>query len=177
LPPGVRLAAGELATKAIADVLPGGTSSVSWAVEVAAGDRGPKTIAAFAVFDAGRRFDARADLTTVCVPTATPTPAPTHTMTPVPTASRTPRPTATATPQGTPPGDGLVCDFVLRRAPRVAIEAALANPQEVHGWLDPLNPGLPPGPGNPLKTWLSLHNIAAPYHPLFNALVYKVGCP
>jgi hypothetical protein len=177
LPPGLRLVPGEAATKPLSTIDPAGTGSATWSIEVAYGDRGQKTVTAFALFDGGQRYDARADVNTVCVPTPTATlpPPPTATHTPPPT--RTPRATASPTPFGTPAAEAHACDFVLRRVPRVAIDAALANPAQVRGWLEPLNPGLPIGPGNPLKTWLSLQNIAAPYHPLFNALVFKVGCP
>lgn len=180
LPPGLRLAAGELATKPVAPIAPGGTGSVAWQLTLGTSEQGRRLIRAFAVFDGGRRFDSEADLSVSC---AAPTPTPTATQHQVPTATasptptRTARPTATATPFGTPPSHANVCPFILGRVPLVAIDAALANPERVRGWLEPLNPGLPIGPTNPVRTWLSIQNIAAPYHPLFNALVFKVGCP
>jgi hypothetical protein len=33
------------------------------------------------------------------------------------------------------------------------------------------------GPFNPLRTCLTLRNPGQPYHPLFNSLVFKAGCP
>jgi hypothetical protein len=60
--------------------------------------------------------------------------------------------------------------------PRVVVDAALANPARVGGWLEPENPSLPVGPGNGLKTWLAARNQSAPYHPLFNSLAFKAGC-
>lgn len=180
LPPGLTLSPGEQASKQISTVQPGGTGSVTWSVVVAPGDQGPRDLHADAVFDGGRRFEAPANVLASCtVATATPTrtPRPSPTATTSATATRTARPTATATPVGTPPDTGQACKEILSRVPLVAINTALANPQAVYGWLEPLNPGLPVGPTNPQKTWLSMRNIAAPYHPVFNSLVFKVGCP
>jgi hypothetical protein len=180
LPPGLSLAPGEQANKAIGTIVPGGTGSVTWSIRVAQGDKGARELRADAVFDGGRRFEAPASLTTTCT---APTPTPTRTLRPSPTPSatssptRTARPTATVTPVGTPPDTGHVCKEILSRVPLVAINTALANPKAVYGWLEPLNPGLPISPANPQKTWLSMRNIAAPYHPVFNSLVFKVGCP
>jgi hypothetical protein len=180
LPAGLSLAPGEPATKPVGAIQPGGTGSVSWSLRLGAQVQGPLEIQAEAVFDGGRRFEARSALDASCVPpTATPsrTPSPTATATATPTATRTARPTATPTPFGTPDELARACPFLLGRVPPVAIAAALANPQRVFGWQEPLNPGLPVSPTNPRKTWLSIQNIASPYHTLFNALVFKVGCP
>ncbi len=180
LPPGLRLVAGESATKPMPEIAPGGTGSVAWQLVLGAAEQGPRRIQANAVFDGGRQFAAQADLDAICL---TPTPSPTHPATPsptptlAPTATPTRRPTATPTPFGTPPSYANACPFIRGRVPEVAINWALANPDRVRGWLELLNPGLPISPSNPRKTWLSLQNIAAPYHPLFNALVFKVGCP
>ena len=38
------------------------------------------------------------------------------------------------------------------------INRAVANADDVRGFGEPLNPGLPPGPTNPLKTYLGLQN-------------------
>jgi hypothetical protein len=75
------------------------------------------------------------------------------------------------------PGQPKVCDYIGRRVPAAVINDAVANATNVRGFGEPLNPGLPPGPSNPLKTYLGLQNPAVPYHPLFNAVAYKVGCP
>jgi hypothetical protein len=175
LPPGLALARGETATKPVAPVAPGGTGSVTWQLTVAAGTSGPLAVSVNATFDNGRHYDASASVNATCVPpTATPTAPPTPTLaaTPTATVTRTPRPT------GTPdPNLARVCPYILGKVPEPAIHAALANPQHIRGWMEPLNPALPVGPNNPRKTWLSLQNLGAPYHPLFNTLVFKVGCP
>lgn len=75
------------------------------------------------------------------------------------------------------PGQPKVCDYIGRRVPAAVINDAVANAANVRGFGEALNPGLPPGPSNPPKTYLGLQNPAVPYHPLFNAVAYKVGCP
>lgn len=70
-----------------------------------------------------------------------------------------------------------MCQFVERRVPPVAISWSLANPERVSGWLKLTYPSLPPSPYNQPRTWLSLQSISTPYHPLFNSLVFKGGCP
>lgn len=79
-------------------------------------------------------------------------------------------------PTPTPPV-GSLCSFVRGRVPTAVIDSALANPAQVRGWGELCNPALPPSPSNILRTSLSIQNIAAPYHPLSNPLVYKCGCP
>lgn len=171
LPPGMTVAVGEPMTKPIADIAPGGTGSAAWQVRVGAGVQGPRTVAVTARFDNQREFTATADIDVDCVPpTSTPTPSPTATPSPP-----TPTPTLPTPTSETPPA--AACKFILSRVPPAAISAALADPQHVRGWQEPLNPGLPPGPNNPLRTRLSLQNIGVPYHPLHNPLVFKIGCP
>jgi hypothetical protein len=99
-------------------------------------------------------------------PTATPPAEPT-TAPPTPTS---PPPTATPLPEH-------VCPQIVNVVPPAAIAAALANPAAVGGYNQPLNPARPAGPGNPLRTWLSIYHTGVPYHPIFNPLVYRAGCP
>jgi hypothetical protein len=81
-------------------------------------------------------------------------------------------------PSPTPtPVVGHACTFAVNRVPAVVISHALANPAAMRGWGERCNPSAPPSPYNVLRTWLSLVNIAAPYHPAFNPLAYKCGCP
>ena len=122
------------------------------------------TIAARADFDGGRSFESDTRLDVDCLPTATPSP------------TRTPSSPPPATPTQEP-STALACALILRRVPPAAISAALANPEAVFGWLQPANPGLPPGPSNPPRRWLSLRDIGKAFHPLFNPLIFKVGCP
>ena len=61
--------------------------------------------------------------------------------------------------------------------PRAVIDDALANPGQVRGYGERLDPGKPPGPLNPPRRWLSLRTLALPYYPLGNAVEYKAYCP
>ncbi|MFN8424183.1 MAG: hypothetical protein U0470_12665 [Anaerolineae bacterium] len=45
------------------------------------------------------------------------------------------------------------------------------------GYGDLCNNAVPFGPLNPRRAWLTLRNPAAPYHPQFNGLEFKCGCP
>jgi hypothetical protein len=78
-----------------------------------------------------------------------------------------------------PPTSAQVCRFVqqFNRVPPAAIASAMANPASISGWGRPCNIGVPTSGANPLRTYLSLHNINKPYHPLFNSLVFRCGCP
>ena len=81
-------------------------------------------------------------------------------------------------PTPTPTLAECVCPAVRALVPPVVIANALANPGAVFGWQQPLNPGLPPGPNNPLRTCLSLRNPSVTYyHPVFNPVIFQVGCP
>jgi plastocyanin len=132
--------------------------------------------------------------TATSTPTLTITPLPIPTCTPPPcpcgvlvgtcpnvrceicTATAVP-PTVTPSPQPTAPGVN-VCDFAVRRVPPAVINAAVANPSRVQGWNQPCNPSLPMDPFfNPLRSWLSLDAISKPFHPVYNSLVFKCGCP
>lgn len=135
-------------------------------------------------------------------PSATPggeethTPTPTRTQTPTgtwtasatptiasPTPSATVSPSATSTPTPPPsavPSPGLVpgvCDFILNRVPPVVITWSLSNPDQVGGWGERAIPGLPPSPFNPPRKWLTITATSLPYHPLYNGVTYKSGCP
>lgn len=114
--------------------------------------------------------------TATSTPPPTTTPPPTATSTLPPTASSTPLPTDTPTPAQPALVPGL-CPFILNRVPAVVINWSLANPQRVNGWGQRAIAGLPPSPFNPPRKWLSLSSIGLPYHPLFNGLAYKAGCP
>jgi hypothetical protein len=73
-------------------------------------------------------------------------------------------------------GDGEACARLQGKVPQAVIDSALANPASVSGWNLPCNPNLPPGPINPPRRFLGLHNEGARYHPLFNGVVWKCGC-
>ncbi len=71
----------------------------------------------------------------------------------------------------------VTCRRLTGRVPDAAIQAALANPSNVMGWLDRCNPAIPGSPVNGLRYNLSLRNSAVPYHPIYNHLVFRCGCP
>ncbi len=121
--------------------------------------------------------------------TKTETPADTSTVTATATSTSTRTPSSTVTvtctpsevPTSTsPPTPGLqpgVCAFILNRVPPVAIAAAIANPDSTGGWGERAVPGLPASPFNPPRHWLTIQSVSLPYHPLYNGLIYKAGCP
>lgn len=84
-------------------------------------------------------------------------------------------PTSTPSPQ--PEQATCVCDIVRSRVPIAVINDAVANPESVEGWQQPLNPNLPVGPNNPRRHCLGLKNPNVDFHPLFNKPIWLVGCP
>jgi hypothetical protein len=94
-------------------------------------------------------------------PTTTPGASPTGGVpTPVPTA---------AMPQA--------CPQLTGRVPDAVVTGALANPESIQGWGQPANSSLPVSPQNRLRTRLSLKDYGKPYHPIYNSVVFKAGCP
>jgi hypothetical protein len=168
LPAGVSLALGESAARHVGDVSPGDTVSLAWQLRVSPDTVGERQIVVSARFAGGQHFEAQTVVHSIGVPSPTAT-APAPTVTPVP-------PTATPEPQPRPGPMARACPGLDSIVPRVVVDAALANPARVGGWLEPENPSLPVGPGNGLKTWLAARNQSAPYHPLFNSLAFKAGC-
>lgn len=73
------------------------------------------------------------------------------------------------------PGD-CICRGVRSRVPAAVINAAVADPESIDGWMQLLNPGVPPGPDNPPRTCLALRNRGLDFHLLFNPLHWRVGC-
>jgi Mg-chelatase subunit ChlD len=82
---------------------------------------------------------------------------------------------APALPTATP-APGCICRLVRQRVPPAVIADAIANPERFNGWQQPLDPGKPPGPGNPPRACLSLQNPTVDYHPQFNSPIWRVGC-
>jgi len=166
LPAGLALAPGETATKALGTIPAGGTGTVVWQVAVGPTASGTFSLSATVTFDTGPALEARHELRVTCdLPTTTPSPTP-----PRPTAT----PTVIATADANQP---TVCAFLLGRVPPAAIAVAVASPHRVRGWNELANPAEPPSPFNLRRRMLSIQNIGRPYHPAFNDLVYKVGCP
>ena len=101
-----------------------------------------------------------------------PTPVPTQLPPPAPTPTLPPPvlPTPTASPTH-------VCRFIRGRVPDAIIADALANPHKVGGYDQLRDPSKPESPFNPRGTVLSLRNVNVPFHPLFNSLVFRGGCP
>ena len=85
------------------------------------------------------------------------------------------QPVATPTPE-IPTVQGKACPQIVRYVPRAVIDAAIANPPSVDGWMQPTNPALPPGFNNPPRIWLSLRDYGKPFGP-FNGVVWKPWCP
>ncbi len=61
--------------------------------------------------------------------------------------------------------------------PPAVLNAAVAKPEAISGYRQPANPNIAVGPMNPLRTCLTLVDSGKPWHPLFNGLVFKAGCP
>lgn len=100
--------------------------------------------------------------------------------TPVPTQLPPPAPTPTLPPPALPTpvvSQAQVCRFIRGRVPDAIIADALANPHKVGGYDRLRDPSKPESPFNPRMTYLSLRNVNVPFHPLFNSLVFRGGCP
>lgn len=80
-------------------------------------------------------------------------------------------------PEVVDPNAARVCRQIVTQVDVDLISAALATPDSVPGWLQPSDPTRPVGPDNPVRTWLSLDNPFARYHPYFNRLIFRSGCP
>lgn len=111
-----------------------------------------------------------------------PTPRSTSTLAPSATpGGRTPTPSPTATPPAPTPAPATsspqISPGLAGKVPPSVISQALAQPNRVGGWGEPMNPNKPVGPDNPLRTCLTLRNPNQPYHPIFNGLVFKAHCP
>jgi hypothetical protein len=77
-----------------------------------------------------------------------------------------------------PPDAPRACPQLIGRVAPAVIDAALASPDRVNGWQQRQNPNLPADPYmNPLARNLTLRSPAQPWHPLYNGLVYRTGCP
>lgn len=98
-------------------------------------------------------------------------PAPTN------TPGTGPRPTDEVRPTATMASDPVICEAIKNRVPAAVVNEALAAPDKVAGYQQPCNPNLVPGPANPLRRYLGLRNPSQVYHPLFNSLMWKCGCP
>jgi hypothetical protein len=107
-----------------------------------------------------------------CGTVVTPTTGPTL----PPGVTATPRPTNTP---GTGPGPVTpeMCPGLDKLVPQAVIANALANPEDVYGWDQLCTPSQPPSPWNVMRSRLSMQVPGKPYHPLFNSVVYKCGCP
>ncbi len=103
---------------------------------------------------------------------------------PPPPAAAPPRtpggPTAevpTAAPKPTLDNRPEICEAIKARVPAAVINDAVADPAKVGGHGQACNPNLPTGPGNALRRYLGLRNPSSPYHPIYNGVVWKCGCP
>jgi len=78
-------------------------------------------------------------------------------------------------PPPAPPGE-CICRVARRALPAAVLADALANPNGYSGWRELANPNRPPGPTNPPRTCLDIQNPGTPFHPLFNAPVWRANC-
>jgi hypothetical protein len=69
-----------------------------------------------------------------------------------------------------------VCPRLYSVVPAMAIASILANPHGRGGFGMPCLTGLPPGPFNGVRRWLSLRTWGRPWHPLANPVVFACGC-
>jgi hypothetical protein len=76
-----------------------------------------------------------------------------------------------------PPVSPSACPQLTGLVPDAVVAAALADPTKVQGWGLAANPNLVPGPNNPYRSRLGLQNPSAPYHPTYNSVIFKAGCP
>jgi len=100
--------------------------------------------------------------------------------TPVPTQLPPPALTPTLPPPALPTpvvSQAQVCRFIRGRVPDAIIADALANPHKVGGFDRLRDLNKPESPFNPRQSYLSLRNVNVPFHPLFNSLVFRGGCP
>ena len=108
-------------------------------------------------------------------PTATTMPGtavPTETAVPTATTIPTSAPTA-----GTPTDSAVACPRLDTYVPASVIADGLARAADITGWGELCYPNSPPSPWNTARHYLSIRNIGAPFHPVYNGLVYKCGCP
>ncbi len=77
----------------------------------------------------------------------------------------------------TPPGEACVCSVAHRVAPASRLNAALADPHAIAGFGQPRDSGKPVGPFNPRRECLSIRSPGQAYHPIYNGLAWKAGCP
>lgn len=72
---------------------------------------------------------------------------------------------------------GGICPGLIGRVPNAAINQAICTQDPGGGWGQRCYPNVPASWWNIRRDWLSLSNPGEPYHPLFNGLVWKCGCP
>ena len=84
-------------------------------------------------------------------------------------------PQPTTAPPTQIPGD--VCDIASSKVPTQIINDAVANPGNYYGYDLACNPNLPLSVVNPLRRMLSMNQPNKPFHPLFNSVEWKCGCP
>ena len=79
------------------------------------------------------------------------------------------------TPAPLPPE---VCVYAQAVVPNPVLAAAVANPASVAGYDELCYPNRPTGPTfNVIRRFLGLENPNVAYHPMFNTVVWKCGCP
>jgi hypothetical protein len=77
----------------------------------------------------------------------------------------------------TPIPNPQTCNFILSRVPGNVINDAMANKSSVAGYDMLCNPKLPASNWNVKREYLSLMAPSKPFHPIYNTVIWKCGCP
>jgi hypothetical protein len=71
----------------------------------------------------------------------------------------------------------VACAYLQGRVPPAVIQAAMANPDKVYGYLQSTNPNRRGDSYNPPRTSLTLANPNLVWNALSNPVIFKAGCP
>ena len=117
--------------------------------------------------------------TTPVTPGASPTTpvAPPTTVTPGGGPTPVNTPVNTPVPQPTFPPSSEVCDQARTVVPASVLASALASPQNIWGYRMLCQPNLAPSPWNVERRHLGIDTPSKLFHPIYNTVVWKCGCP
>lgn len=92
-------------------------------------------------------------------------------------ADETAPPPPTAAPTAAPTAVNYrVCPYLMNQVPFPGYVRALKDVNSTYGWNLRCSPNQPPGPFNPIRSWLGLRDRGRAWHPLFNDIQWKCGC-
>lgn len=75
-----------------------------------------------------------------------------------------------------PIGIGEICPQTRGKVPDSVVQESVRGRNGLRGWGETQTPGLA-SRFNPWRKWISLRTADAPYHPIYNSLVWKASCP